>query len=429
MSHATEVDLETGPDGHRYNDDLLMKDEPRRAAADLHRLVFPVLDHPELRERFVALDSRAGRDKRVARALGFWAVLAALTSLLLGATEPIWGHEWQLPRQLTTVIGGTAAVLGIAAALVAAFGMMHGPRKYEWLRARLRTERIRQFHYQTFLFHLPDVLTVVAARRAAGPNAPPTDAEQEYAARRSDWLKGLAELDRRWAERPPKELIKEVVKWDPDAPPPVWLHARPGGEMGSAEPTYPAAEAAGLDAELDAVFRAYDALRFGEQVGYASYNLRQRNAPAPPTALGSPKRRLDTLERFPGRTLPPRQWRAILTRVWQAAFAVLVLLHFLLLALVLVHPPFEVKPLVLHVGVVDAALVAVAARTLSEGFALTREIERYEEYLAVCSELRRRFWAATSPDEKFRIMVQMERASFEEMREFMRSHLETSFVL
>jgi hypothetical protein len=44
--------------------------------------------------------------------------------------------------------------------------------------------------------------------------------------------------------------------------------------------------------------------------------------------------------------------------------------------------------------------------------------------------LRRQFTAEnTSIDERFAIMVQMEQLAFEEMRDFIRSHLEATFVM
>ena len=66
---------------------------------------------------------------------------------------------------------------------------------------------------------------------------------------------------------------------------------------------------------------------------------------------------------------------------------------------------------------------------MSEGFALDREIERFEEYRAIVSSLRRAFREAGSPDRKVRIMVEMEKASFEEMRMFLRSNYEATFLM
>jgi len=83
----------------------------------------------------------------------------------------------------------------------------------------------------------------------------------------------------------------------------------------------------------------------------------------------------------------------------------------------------------IHVGVVWSALVAIAAQTLSDGLALTREIERYEEYLSVVTELARAFKEPGTDHHKWRIMVETEKASFEEMRGFIRSNQEAIFIM
>lgn len=412
--------MEIGPDGHRYNDDLLIHDQSLTRAEVEHPLVFPVLNHPELRDKFLVIDQEAGRRKRLARAVGFWAVVLALGSLLIGASEALWGHtaEGHKQKPLAWWIGLMGAVLGILA-VVASSWVLHGQRKVEWLRTRLRTERFRQFHFQTFLFYLPDILAVVAARRSSNPTG-----EVQYCDFRHRWFDAYLQTDARWAaDAHPHAVIEDVVRWDRQLSPPVWLHEPTAG--GVADPVFPSAAAPADD--LNAVFRAYDALRFTEQIGYADYNLRETNRPIP--AGPSARRPWRSFESFPGKSLPPVQWRKILRWAWRVAFGLLVVLHIALLMVMLFFPSVDAQSLGLHVGVLCAALMAVAARTLSDGFALTREIERFEEYRAVCSDLQRRFQAATAPEEKFRLMVQMERAAYEEMREFMRSHLEATFVL
>ncbi len=109
-----------------------------------------------------------------------------------------------------------------------------------------------------------------------------------------------------------------------------------------------------------------------------------------------------------------------------SAFVILVLVHLGILVLHLGnwHPADW-----LHMTIVVAALVAVASKTLADGFALTREIERYEEYRAVVSSMKRAFQEAASPPRKVRIMVEMEKAAFEEMRVFLRSNHEATFVM
>jgi hypothetical protein len=75
------------------------------------------------------------------------------------------------------------------------------------------------------------------------------------------------------------------------------------------------------------------------------------------------------------------------------------------------------------------ALIALGARTLEEGLGLSREIERYEDYRASIFDTRERFDRAGNTDEKLRAMIDMERISFDEMRSFLRTARNASFVL
>jgi MFS superfamily sulfate permease-like transporter len=111
--------------------------------------------------------------------------------------------------------------------------------------------------------------------------------------------------------------------------------------------------------------------------------------------------------------------------IWFLGIAVLILVH----GAILLSHLFEWHALAgpwPHVVVVVAALLSIAAKTLSEGFALTREIERYEEYRAAVSGLHLAFHSTNLPEEKIRLMVEMEKTAFAEMRAFLRSNNETN---
>lgn len=435
-SDTPSVDPEIGPDGYRYNDDLLLNPAARKVAAEKHALVFHVLDHPELRDLFTAVDTPANRAKKASRAWGFWAVVMALLSLLAGAAAPGWKKSSIEPW--STEIAWGAAVLGLSSVLVAWAGLLHGPRKNTWLYNRLRTERMRQFHFQSFLSRFADVVASVSeVRKGSSVVAVPV-----YQKKRSVWFAAFTEqyerrpgeTERQWRDRL-NESLDGVIRSDPHRAAPVWLHGN--GE----EPRYPTGP---FDPEdLNAVFRAYAALRFREQLNFVTHTLRPNNDSAPPQPATAPSQDtpissstsvlrvlVDTVAMpwFPGRSQPLRVWRKLLRALWYVSFAAVALFHFVLLC----APMFSAlddDPVWLHIGVLGAALVAVASRTLSEGFAVNRELARYEEYQAICSELFREFQSANLPPErKFELMVRMERDAFEEMREFLRSNREATFV-
>ncbi len=416
--------------GHdTLNDDLLLYAESQAWAQNRHPHVYPLLVDEELLGQFAERDGLATRNKRVSRAVGFWAVIMALLSLFTTAAEPLWGHTtspWHLPRVWSTTLGLIGALLGVASVLIAFCGVIHGARKTDWLRDRLITERLRQFHFQTFVFHLDKILDYVTASR----NGAPTDAafhafQEEHHACWDDLERTISE----WNEKSTADLTRlfeSLTNFNSYRGPTTWLH---GDVNNQRKPTLPESARLAATEDLNCVFSAYLDLRIQKQINHVEYTLRHRNHPGPSVDA---RTRMPLREWFPGRTLPIRQWHDMLRQFWQANIILLLSLHAFMIATVFVPslPGPEENSSLLHVSALCLALVAVAARSLKEGFAITGDIERYEAYLADCCELRRQFTAEnTSIDERFAIMVQMEQLAFEEMRDFIRSHLEATFVM
>jgi hypothetical protein len=376
----------------------------------------------------VPIDTEANRAKKASQAWGFWAVVMALLSLFGGSSEAVWGRleePWVVP------IAGICGMLGLVAVLLAGFGVLHGTRKRAWLRNRLRTERMRQLHFQVFLAQFSRVVALVSEIRDGKPEAAASLAA--YKAYRVGTLedfvrtRGAAgdECTSPWRENLDAEL-EAIIASDAKKPLPVWLHGD------KKEPRFPEASYDSLS--LDEVFSAYDNFRIEEQIKFAEYTLRRRNeqpATLPSQPGTNPRSRVRSWPWFPGIKMPLRVWRGALTILWRCSFAVLVILHAVIVFCAIFYPNrLHVTGVWMDIGVVWAALAAVAAKTVGEGLAVNREVERYEEYLALCSELDREFRAdKSSPARKFELMVRMERTSFEEMREFLRSNDEASFVL
>src|SRR5207249_673388 len=141
---------------------------------------------------------------------------------------------------------------------------------------------------------------------------------------------------------------------------------------------------------------------FDEQRGYADYMLREVNAPE------ATVRRRPKWPWYPGADLPLRAKKKVLDLVWISSFAVVILVHLgILVSRAGGWTAFE--GIRADMVIIIAALLAIAAKTLSEGFALKREIERYEEYQSVVNGLRLAFRAASSMRRKVSIMMDMER--------------------
>ena len=198
---------------------------------------------------FAEADSTANARKRRSQVAGVWAVVAVLVSLVGTACEPLW-HE--ASGNWPKVIAGTLAAIGIGGAAVAWWGLLYGKHKHEWLRLRLKTERYRQFHFQTFLFHLPEMLDSLESKAGV----------EEYVRKRAAWF-------RTFKDHLSKEtlgLVRSVTE-QPLAPCHLgaWRYKNESGMAREGRRVPPA------------FFNAYATFRFQEQIAYADHVLRHNN--------------------------------------------------------------------------------------------------------------------------------------------------------
>jgi len=394
MTEFPSFGTDYGPGGHRYNDDLLLAQEARDRAQKEYASVFHLLDHPDLRDAFRLQNEDANIAKKHAHVAGFWSVTLAFLALALAAGEPLWGR---LATPWPFAITISSAAFAILSFFISGVWLIFGKRKASWLHKRLFTERLRQFHFQAFVWRLPAMVESLQKGE---------ESKRNYQRERNEWFKVVHDRLRVKSDAEMSALLH------PTGIPPIWLHAHALAR----EPIVP--EAIG---ELQQIFQAYEVFRFEEQQGYADFVLRSSNNPDAFNKTGS-------WWWYPGITEPMKRKRSILNASWIAGLVTLVVVH---LGIVIGHfaglSVWE-GPLT-HVAVVWLALLAVAAKTLAEGFALTSEIERYEEYRAIVSGLTQAFQATENPHTKVRIMMDMEKAAFEEMRSFLRSHHNATFIM
>jgi hypothetical protein len=367
------------PDSHKFNNDLLVNERDRELAARSYPRLFHVLDHPELREQFGCYDAHANAAKKRSRHSGLLAIVLG-TLALLGASVASLFHN---PEGSSTMLGMASALAGIASVMIGLWGVLYAKSKRHWLCQRLMTERLRQFHFQTFVSHLPEI---VASLRFPG------DAKA-YVEARTGWFDAFKA---RYDGHLPAELTGIL---DGRRASDVWLHESTPVDSDT------------LQANLREVFAAYKALRIMHQLQYADHKLRPEGS----LWSVSPRR----LERF----------------LSQAAFGCVLVLFALhvVLAVGLSVPTWPVaavihNPLV-HVAAIWCAIIALAIRTVEEGLGIRDETERYRDYRSSVEAIRERFEQATDPAEKLRIMEDMERLSYEEMCSFLRNTHATRFVM
>jgi hypothetical protein len=362
----------------KFNDDLLLHEVDRQLVKQRFPELFYVLDFPELRDLFSAYELEGNSAKSNRHHKGLWAI--GLTAVGLLAATPLLSDQYAKAWALT--IGILAAVLGIVGVLQESFGILSGASKERWLCARLMTERLRQFQFQVLTYRLQDILD---------PSVPQRARMETLVAKRNRWF---AEFRLNYEGHLPARLQAIL---DDDAEEDFLLHH----DVGCTVP--PAA----VGADLEQLFAAYRALRFEHQIQYANYKL------------------LPTTRFFDS---PVKQWRIFRNTALILIF--LILLGHLAVAVSL-SPPFGWASLarVLHLFMLPLVVAILVARALEEGLQPAREVERYTRYRASVVSLLGRFDRAILPEEKLRVMREMERTSYQEMRGFLKTHFESRYIL
>jgi hypothetical protein len=289
--------------------------------------------------------------------------------------------------------GLVAALFGVTSIWIGLFGVLYAGSKRRWLCNRLMTERLRQFHFQSFICRWSEVSASLTG----------VDAAEEYLKKRKTWFDNfLATL--------PAHLGSELTDiLDDESQSKCWLHPSPE----SLAPTV-------VPRDLEPLFAAYRELRIMHQLHYANYKLRSD-----------------------GHSLSwsPRLQDGVFSYVLLLCILVILAVHLWIAFSVLLdnHLPgltsflFDYESgnagIDVHVWVIWIAIVALATRALQEGLQPEREIERYRHYRASIRAIRDRFDQAISPAAKYETMVEMERLSYDEFRNFLLSSNEARFVI
>jgi hypothetical protein len=364
--------------GHIFNDDLLMNDTDLAYARSQFPQIIHVLDNPRLREKFAEHETEANKARDRVRALGLATVISATLALLAVATKPVWPHaSWT--RWLALVVESG----GILAAVIAAGGLWLGPWKHRWLKSRLMTERLRQWHFQ---------LLVRRGQQVEASCHGPT-AVAQFEIQRGRWLDDFLHAHEGKLDNQLESLANDPGHAG------TWLHD-------------PHASYGANSATLRHVFEAYERLRLDHQYDYAVWKLR--------TVIDKP------FWRF-------LKWPAVCQMTVLSGMASVCFALALICSAVLVYGyafgiPVNVE-LYVRTGAIAVALIGIALRTIQEGLAPDKEIERYNDYRGRTSQLRDRFKRAMDPKERLHLMEELELASVEEMKGFLRTHHNARFVL
>lgn len=404
------------PAGVKFNSDLLLGEDDREGFRALHPKLAFAFDDPELRALFEPIDRKANDAKKQSRRLGVLSVLlvtgallAASAEMLLHAGAPVEAAATHVeavahsaadeahhaPGLGRAAFAALAALAGLAGAAVGFFGVMFGPAKQHWLERRYLTERMRQLHFQTVVAWAP----MIVEAAMTGDQKGFLDAR---AAR--------TERFKREHVEPAKKRLAAIVE---PAPEPDGTEHEDADEAWLVTPMgEPKAFVGPLADELLSVL---EELRLAVQKDYAKLKLKADRA----IFSSSPRtqaRRFSTLA------------------LW--CVAGLLVLHFagligavgLGLGSHAAQFAAASSPWV-HLGAIWLAIVALAARTLEEGFQSHREEERYMAYGSAVGLVGRRFREAHDPAAKLEVLRELEDVSFEEMVTFLKANHEARFVM
>ena len=363
---------------HLFNGDLLMSDSDLNFARSQFAEISHLLDDERLRAVFAQYEAEGNAARDHVRRLGLGAVLFATLALLTIATQPAWPYT-PTARWIAVILESG----GMFAALVASGGLWLGPWKQRWLESRLMTERLRQWHFQLWLRRGREIDASVGGTKAVA----------EFQNKRERWLDEFLKSHEGQLDAKLQSLTSELGDTD------MWLHSSPTA--------YPDKSKA-----LPHVFQAYEKLRFDHQYSYALHKLRRAD---------------DTpIWRF-------LRWPAIRQASTLSALASVGLSAALVCSAALIYAHAfrsgnHLEP-TFRMGAIVAALVGLALRTLQEGLAPEEETERYNDYRARIAQLRERFQGTNDQNQRLRIMEDLERAAFDELRGFLRTHRRARFLL
>jgi hypothetical protein len=359
-----------------FNDDLLIDPQGRETARRAFPHVFHVLDDEELRQLFVPNDREAGRAKRSSFLAGILAVSLVVIGLFGTSAERLYeGHK------CASAIAIASVILSITGVAIGLGGLMIWKSKTDWLYRRMLGERLRQYHFQTFVCRAAEISESLKGKTEQG----------KFLEQRQIWL---SEFKLRFLPNLESEF-NALLKREQG----VWLHPAP------------VAPDALLDALPEEFFKACAALRIRHQLQYADWKIRYGQN----VFSGFSVRGLETFLAN----------GSVIMTLCLVVTEILIILPLLPYTNAAMSPAFGPWG---HWIAICFAVAALGMRTLEDGLQPKRELERYQRYSNLVADICERFDVG-SRAEKFEAMIELERLAFEEMRDFLRSSYESRFVM
>jgi hypothetical protein len=360
------------------NDDLLLGEKERGHFYERHPHLAKIFDFPEMRQAFDDHEPKAKEARKGSHQRGVIAVALGFAGLALTALTPYFAELSPNHDLAERWIGGSAAAFIVLGTLVGFQQALIGQAKRRWLINRYWTERIRQFHFQLILNNLEMAAAAVAS----------TEALDVWKTLRKAKLADFLHDAKKTLDLALEHLEDDHAEED------VWVE--PGW---SAAPLPPP-----QTRELDELIEGLGALRIGVQERYTELKLKP--------GFYSPQTRAE--------------WLHGVSDVFTAATLLVTFAIGALYALGPQEPHLGLLGMLGLAGTLTAAVVAL--RVLNEGLLLRTEAERYRWYLASVRAIARRFENAYAI-ERIRLLRELERLAYQEMRRFLITFKEARFVM
>lgn len=381
-------------DDFHFNAELALDDDTRADLAQDHAAFAFALHTKELAEPFLRIDDEAKRQKKDFRKYGLWAIFLVWLALVVAAIE--MGFILPVKKDIAWLsdsakwVAGFAAFAGIAGIGIGWLRMGIRKKKFDWLKGRLKAERIRQWHWQYLLTHLDE-----ATNAALGPEA----AIQQYEDKRATEFRRFL---RRLEKNATAQLSQQLSRARDDRRN-NWVMRHSLTEI-DAQAKFCQQASGSIEQTCTGLLDAYSEIRLDAQSDYIGWMLGK--------------------VRF---WIHPRQQIELLHNVGLGCVALIGVLHVLLILGVLADVTAFKSPAV-YVATIILALTALAVRSIEEGLGPHEQIGRVKAYHNACETARNRYEHA-SLAEKFQIMCTHEETAAREMNDFLRAADHRRYVM
>ncbi len=358
------------------NDDLVFKPETKAHLKAVYPKVAPIFEADDLHALFESYEGPANGAKQSARKWGTIGIYLGLTGMIIAALIPVilvMLPDTQIPYD--KILGVLVCILTTTGLGVGYWLALNGYTKREWMKNRLGTERIRQFHFQSIINNLEVVIDAIDT--------------QDYSKWKDVRAKDLAKFKNFTMRDDEASLVKLL---EDEAQDEIWL-----------SDAWKKADKVPNSALKNGLLEVWREQRLGVQLRYTRLVVGANG--------GGMRRRAKWMD------------SAISGLTFGGLIASLVVAAFYLT---------NQSELLVSISQTILAMLgggSIAARAFEEGMNFTAEKDRMEWYLASLQGIKNRLDYTRNSSEQIELMRDVERLSYQEMHRFLKTMDDSKFVM